>query len=402
MFAGAVGSRCAQRSLALALVFAILASPALAEAQTLKKYRRWLFGVGAAVAVSASVYAFNKGSSVKSVCSSRDCVAIASGVMGGIVGYLIGAELDSRYVRRMAAGPSLKYDFLDVPLDLVPDRMAGFSGGAAVIGLGGARVVLRDGTVISRGSGVRGIEDSAVLPELDLLVLSTFSNLIGFPLEDDSAQGQVIDERGGSTMGTFDSHLAVAGTDSLRLLQVRRQDDEISLARVGAFEQSDFVTGIEFSHYGRVGWVLAEDRLSSYTPSLERLGEVTLPAAGRSVRAGGSRLAVAAGTRGVFVLDATDPQVPHVVSEYTGVRFAYAADVAGDLLYIAAGSEGMAVVDVSGSEPQVVGVAREVRFVTDVVVDDSGVVWILDRDGQSIQITELNVERVDGAKNPAR
>ena len=396
------GSTCVRRTLALALAVAILAGPTTAEAQALKRNRRWLFAVGVALAVGVSAYSFNEGSTVNSVCSSRECVGIVTGLMGGAVGFLIGLELDSRYARRMAAGPSLEYEFQNVPLGLVPDRMSGFMGGAAVVGLGGARVVSRDGAVLSRGSGVRGIEDSAVLPDLDLLVLSTFSNLIGFPLEDDSAQGQVVDERGGSTLEVFDRRLAVAGADSLRLLQVRRQDDEISLARIGAFEQGDFVTDITFSDFGRVGWVLAGDRLSSYSPRLERLGEVVLPAAGRTVRAEGSRLAVAAGTRGVFLLDARDPQAPRVVSEYTGIRFAYAADLAGDLLYVAAGPEGMAVVDMSGSEPRVMGVAREVRFVTDVVVDDSGAVWILDRDKQLLQIAELNPERVAGGTDPAR
>ncbi|KPK81939.1 MAG: hypothetical protein AMS25_04325 [Gemmatimonas sp. SM23_52] len=402
MSAGPFGSTSVRRLLALALAVAILAGPTTAEAQALKKNRRWLFAVGAALAVGVPAYSFNEGNTINSVCTSRQCVGIVAGIMGGAVGYLIGWELDSRYSRRMAAGPSLEYEFQNVPLGLVPDRMAGFAGGAAVIGLGGARVVLRDGTVLSRGSGVRGIEDSAVLPDLDLLVLSTFSNLIGFPLEDDSAQGQVVDEHGGSTLEVIDNHLAVAGADSLRLLQVQRQDEDISLARISAFEQTDFVTDITFSDFGRVGWVLAADRLCSFTPSLEKLGEVALPAAGRSVRAAGRRLAVAAGTRGVFLLDATDPRAPRVVSEYTGVRFAYAADLAGDLLYVAAGPEGMAVVDVSGSEPRVVGVAREVRFVTDVVVDGSGAVWILDRDGQRLQIAELNVERVAGATDPAR
>lgn len=402
MWAGPVGSTRLRRALALVLAVAVFAGPEMAEAQALKKNRRWLFAVGAAIAVGASAYSFNEGSTVNSICSSKECVGIVAGVMGAAVGFLIGAELDSRYSRRMAAGPSLKYEFQDVPLGFVPDRMSGFTGGAAVVGLGGARVVWRDGTVFSRGSRVRGIEDSAVLPDLDLLVLSTFSNLIGFPLEDDSAQGQVIDERGGSTMEVFADHLAVAGADSLRLLRVGRQEDEISLERVGAFEQSDFVTDMTFSDFGRIGWVLVGDRLSSYTPSLERLGEVVLPAAGRTVRAAGSRLAVASGTRGVFLLDAADPTAPRVVSEYTGVRFAYAADLAGDLLYVAAGPEGVAVVDVRGSEPRVVGVAREVRFVTDVVVDDSGAVWILDRDGERLRIAELNLQQVAGAADLAR
>ncbi len=132
-----------------------------------------------------------------------------------------------------------------------------------------------------------------------------------------------------------------------------------------------------------------ENRLAAFTPELVKLGEVELPAAGRTVRADGRRLAVAAGTAGVFVLDAANPAAPELVQQYRGVRFAYAADLDGAVLYVAAGPEGVAVVDLSGAEPRVVGVAREPRYVTDVAVAGDGRVWVLDREGRSVQFAEF-------------
>jgi len=270
-----------------------------------------------------------------------------------------------------------------------------------VVGMGGARVIRTDGSIQPRGSGVRGIEDVAVLPTLDLLISSTFSNLLSFSIASDTAYGQVIDQRGGGSMEVFANRLAVAGLDSIRVLDIRRDDDYVSVETVRGVENSDYVTDMAFSSDRDIGWVLREERLTSYEAGLRRIGEITLPAAGRTVRAEGNRLVVAAGSSGVFVLDSTDPARPRVVQRYEGVRFAYAADLDGDRMFVAAGPEGVALVDISGSEPRVLGVAREARFASEVVVSDTGAVWIVDRDGRSVQIADFGT-RVAGEPDTGR
>ncbi len=377
------------RILTLALALIVALAPA-AEAQSgFKSNRRWLFTLIGGVVAGVPAYAFGGDGTVRTNCSSKTCVGLAAGLIGAGIGFLIGSELDSRYKRRMAAGPSLNYSFQSVPLDLVPDRLTGFPGGAAVIGLGGARIVFRDGTVRRRAAGVRGIEDVVVVPSEDLLILSTFSNLLTFPVGDDAAPGQVVDERGGGSLQLFQDNLAVAGLDSLRLLRIQKTAQEVSLSTLTEVENFNFVTDMAFSDFGHVGWVLMEDRLASYTSDLEKIAETELPAAGRTVRAQGSRLVVAAGSNGVYVLEAADPAAPRVVQHYSGVSFAFAADLDGDLLYVAAGSDGVVLVDIGGAVPTVIGVARETRFATDVVVTEGGDVWILDRDGRSVQLADL-------------
>lgn len=380
--------------MALALVLGLSLSP-IQEAWAQDDgggggHRKWLYAlIGAAVA-GVPAYVFNNGRSIGSNCSGDTCVTIVASALGGGAGWLIGSELDAKAARRRAAGPSLDYDFRNVSLGLVPDRMSGFPGGAAVIGLGGARVVMHDGTIYQRGVGVRGIEDATVMPMLDLLVLSTTGNLLAFPVRGEDAQGQVIDERGGGTMEVFQQNLAVAGLDSLRMLKLEQGDGEITIETLAQLEQLDFVTDMAFSHYSRVGWVLVDDRLVGYSAELEKLGELVLPAAGRSVRERGGQLAVAAGTSGAYVVDARDPSAPEVVRHFTGVRFSYAADLGrGDLLFVAAGPEGLAVVDIREDPPVVIGVAREVDMATDVNVAEDGSVWILDRDGQRVQIARF-------------
>lgn len=383
--------RVASRAVLVVLAFLVVA-PRPVDAQEYRGKRKYVYALIGAVVAGIPAYIAANDSDFGNFCSSKECMGFLGAGLGGAVGFLIGNEIDTGLERRLAAGPSLDYESDNVALDLVPDRLALFPGGAAVIGVGGARVVFRDGSMIQRGVGVRGIEDVAVLPSMDLLVLSTFSNLIAFPVLGDTATGAVIDERGGGEMETVGEELAVASFDSLRLLRVESRSGGLSVQRLLGIEQSDFVTDMTFSSFGRVAWLLLEDRLVSFTSDFERLGELQLPVVGRSIRADGSRLAVAAGSNGVFVLDGADPRQPRVVLHYTGVRFAYAADLDGDRLFVAAGPEGVALVDVSAAEPVVLGVARDMRFASDVVTADDGAVWILDREGRSVQIADFATE----------
>jgi len=389
----------AQRACVLALAL-LLVAPSSADAQFLKTNRRWIFALVGAAAVGIPAAAFTTAGESGVSCSNKTCVGFLAGGIGGLIGFLIGSEMDSRYIRRMAAGPSLDYDFRDVPLGITPDRMSAFPGGAAVIGVGGARVVHRDGSVHERGSGIRGIEDAAVLPTRDLLILSTFANLLSFGLASDTVQGQVVDERGGGSMAVFQDRLAVAGHDSLRLLAVDRIDGSVRVETVHGRASPSFVTDMAFNSFGRTGWLLMEDRLVAVGSDLTVLGEMELPAVGRSLRATGGRLLVSAGSDGVWVIDIRNPEAPRIVLTYTGVKFAYAADVEGDIMYVAAGPEGVAVVDISGPEPRVLGVARESRFAVDVTVAGDGEVWILDREGKSVQIASFGAE-TGGARTGA-
>lgn len=378
-------------SLLTATVLLATSSSALAQDKYVSN-RRWIYGLIAGVVVGGAVAAVSKSSEQNSGCSASACAAVIAGLMAGGVGFLIGRDVDKKNARRYAAGPSLKYDYKNFPLGMVPDRMTSFPGGAAVIGLGGAKIVMKDGTIASRAVGVRGIEDVALLPSSDLLVLSTASSLIAYPAGDVSAQGQVIDDRGGGSMVALRNQLAVAGRDSLRVLDVKTDGEDVSTETVASEETFEFIVDMTYDPFHRITWVLSEDVLSGYTSDLRKVAEVTLPAPGRTVRARGSQLVVAAGASGVYVLDTANPSTPRVVKHFTGVRFAYAADLDGSFLYVAAGNEGVPLVDITGSEPSVVGVARQVSFASDVVVAGESEVWILDRERRQIQIAEFEIE----------
>ena len=371
---------------------AVMLTPLTAEAQgEYNSHRKWWYAAIGAVVVGGATFALTGDLEAGSGCSSQACITAVSTVMAGGVGFLLGRDVDRKRERRFRAGPSLRYDYENFGLGMVPDRLTGFPGGAAVVGLGGARIVMKDGTTRARGLGVRGIEDVAVFPASDLMVLSTPTSLIAFPIRDDEGQGTVIDEQGGGAMETVNDNLAVASRDSLRMLALRMRDEEISTETMAGFETFDYVADMAFSSYDGLTWVLTDDVLTAYNSDLEMVGEVILPAPGRTVRVQGSRLVVAAGTNGVFIVDATDPETPEVVGEFTGVRFAYSADIDGDLVYVAAGNEGVAVIDASDPQVELVGVAREVRFASDVAVTGDSELWILDREGRLVQRAEIEV-----------
>lgn len=383
------------RSLTLVLALALVLTPVSAHAQAQHKgVKRWLFGaVGAVVIGGGTLILMNSlaSSENNTGCASTGCVTVLATGMGFGMGYLIGNDIDKKNARKFAAGPTLKYDYKNFPLGMVPDRMTTFPGGAAIVGLGGARIVMRDGTISSRALGVRGIEDVAILPSSQLLVLSTHSSLIAFPMGDADAQGQVIDERGGGSMEAVSDQLAVAGRDSLRMLSLRAGDSEWSVETLSSLETFDYVADIAYSSFSGLTWVLTDDILSAYDSDLGKIAEVTLPASGRTVRVSGTRLAVAAGTNGAFVFDVTNPVAPQMLRTFSGVRFAYSADIDGDLLYVAAGTEGVAVVDIRSANADALGVARGVRFASDVMVAGDSEIWILDREGRQIQKAEFQV-----------
>lgn len=360
--------------------------------------RKFLYAVIGAVAAGVPAYVAGGGRTVEGNCSSRGCLTTVAAALGAGAGFLIGLEQDQKMRRRLAVGPTLVYQPRPIQLTLVPDKMTPFRGGAVVTGSGGAEVVYADGRVVGRARGIRGIEDAAVLEERDLIILATGSGLLAFPLSGDTVGGVLLDRTGGSAVEGIESNLAVGDASEIRLVRIAEgAEDALSTEPVAAVASDGLVAELEWNAFGRTAWVLVGNRLVSYAPAgLEKLGEVTLPGDGISLRVRGDRAVVAAGTAGVALVDIADPTAPRTVAVVAGVRFAYAADLQGERLYVAAGPQGLVVIDLSDeSAPKVLGVARTPRFVRDVTVVD-GRVWVLDRDRRRVEVADLAAPRAEG------
>ena len=90
------------------------------------------------------------------------------------------------------------------------------------------------------------------------------------------------------------------------------------------------------------------------------------------------------GEKGVALFDITDRGAPEVAWRWTAAHFAYNVSIDGTRLYVAAGPEGVYLVDLSGEAPRTIGLARSLGFASAIVSGD-GHTFILDRRANALR-----------------
>ena len=111
-----------------------------------------------------------------------------------------------------------------------------------------------------------------------------------------------------------------------------------------------------------------------------KLGALPLPALGRRLALADTLAFVAASSGGVYAVDIRDPTTPVELGNWSGARFAYDVGALGDLVYVAAGPEGLYVLRFTGTGFTPVGLSRGAGFVAAVEVA-SDAIYALDRNG---------------------
>jgi hypothetical protein len=112
--------------------------------------------------------------------------------------------------------------------------------------------------------------------------------------------------------------------------------------------------------------------------SLVNIGAVPLSGIGLRVAIEGAVAAVAMGEKGVAIIDITDAAHPKSRGDWTTAHFAYDVSIDGHRLFVAAGPEGVYLVNLTPEGPHTVGLARALGFASAVVSHD-GHTFILDR-----------------------
>ncbi|MBI4546023.1 MAG: hypothetical protein HY703_12555 [Gemmatimonadetes bacterium] len=354
-----------------------------AEQSEATAYRRWVLAlVGAAVATVPALLTKEK-EDARGACQSKACLTALAATMGASAGFLIGRERDQAAARRNAGGPTLKLETRAVELDLLPERLTAYQGGAVVVGREGMAAVQQDGRINRLAGDMRGVQAAAGLPAHDALLAATASGVFSFPLRD-RAPGRLVLQQGGAALEPMGAdQVALGGGALLRRLKLTGQgamlqlEEEARAASPGAF------TALAYSPFAGVLWNLSHDRLVARSAAgFEEVGSVTLPAGGRSLSLSGGRALVAAGSQGVFLLDISQPDAPRIMSQVQGLRFAFDAVLEGDRAYVALGRQGLLVIDVSDvAHPRTIGVARNLGFVSEVDLAGAGKVYALDREG---------------------
>jgi hypothetical protein len=151
------------------------------------------------------------------------------------------------------------------------------------------------------------------------------------------------------------------------------------------------VVDLEADSARGIVWALTDSTIAALRvvgDSLEIIGTTPLNAHGRKLAVEGQRLAVALGEQGVRYYDAADPASLRELGGWAAARFVYDVSLSGSRMFVAAGPEGLYVLDVS-AEPVVLGLARELGFAA-AVVSAGPFTYIIDR-------TTNSVRRIDSA-----
>jgi hypothetical protein len=118
--------------------------------------------------------------------------------------------------------------------------------------------------------------------------------------------------------------------------------------------------------------------------SLVAIGSVPLPGVGLRVVIDKGLAAVAMGEKGVALIDIADPLHPKARANWTDARFAYDVSIDGPRLFVAAGPEGVYLVNISGDAAKTIGLARALGFASAVASHD-GRTFILDRRSNALR-----------------
>lgn len=352
-----------------------------------RAYRQFLFAVvgGAIGAIPAAL----ANESEEGVCK-RPCM-IAFGAAGGsVVGFLIGRDRDREAARSVASGPTMRFDTRAYELAVVPEHFRTYPGGSVVVGREGLVLVEEGGAVSPRAVGLRGVRSAVALPARNALLVSTAGGLFAFDLARDGS-GSLLEESVGVLIEPAGEDAILLGTrGALQRARISGSGTAVRLDDGDRAPLEGLPGAIRYRAFDGVVWVLEEDRLTSLSATgLSPLGSVDLPSRGSSLSLGAGRAVVAAGSEGVFLLDISTPERPSLLTRIGGIPFAYDAVIRGDTLFVAGGYSGLIGIDVSRpGSARVLGVGRDLGFVSALDWSESGQLVILDRSGGRLHVME--------------
>ena len=329
--------------------------------------RRLVYGVigGIIGAGAAAFYMSAKDDGVTpGLCAQASCVATFSVGLGTLVGFMVGREFDQLHALRYRGRAALRPRDVSAPLSGEPMLLVARDSLVVAGGPGGLQVFSsRDGLTptATRAAGIRGISALDIAGSAAGLAVGSASGTYLYPPR--TGPGILIREGEATALA--------AGGEMLYLGAGTR----ILVAPVGA-DTTGHWPGIAAG--GRVEtlawdgargllWAIVDSLLVAYRPagdSLEQLGSVAVGATGRRIAIEGTRVAVAGGESGVRLIDASDPAQPSPRWHWPDARFVYDVSMFAQRLYVAAGVEGVYVLDISGATPVVLGLARDLGFAT--------------------------------------
>ncbi|MBK5188097.1 MAG: hypothetical protein JJD97_07610 [Gemmatimonadaceae bacterium] len=369
-----------------ALVFLALAgsSPALRAQQlgdsaaagkiTHPRPRALAVGIIGAVAGALAGFGFSKGGR-----QNGAGMTIIGGTAGGLAGFFVGRQLDERRAIAFRGTPSLHIPNMYVELEGDPSALALRDSAVLVGGSAGVEVYSaldpQLTPLATRAEGLRGIEALDLAPRSGWLAIGSRTGLYLYPPV--KGPGLLVRRIGVNAIAAADTRVFI-GTDT-RVESVPVAADSVR-EFPGTVVRSP-IRDLALDDARAVLWASTDHDLVSLHivgDSLVQIGSIPLAGSGLRVALRGPLAAVAMGEKGVALIDISDATQPKLSSIWTTAHFAYDVSIDQSRLFVAAGPEGVYVVDLSGDAPHTIGLARSLGFASGVVSHD-GHTFILDR-----------------------
>jgi hypothetical protein len=337
--------------------------------------RALILGIVGAIAGGLAGYGFGKGAG-RGGGGGMTFVGVAA---GGLAGFFIGRQLDERRAISYRGTPSLKIPNVGITLEGDPSVLTVRDGTAAVGGSAGVELFsAMDARLLSLGTraiGLHGISAIDIAPRSSWLALGSRTGLYIYP--PNKGPGVLVKRATVNAIAAADTRIFIATDNRVESVPVNADSERVWPGTT----LSAPVRDIELDEARAVLWASTDRDLVALRisgDSLVVLGSVPLAGAGLRVVIDRGLAAVAMGEKGVALVDISDPQHPKSRTIWTDAHFAYDVSIDGPRLFVAAGPEGVYLVNLSGDAPKTIGLARSLGFASAIASHD-GHTFILDR-----------------------
>jgi len=337
--------------------------------------RSLIYGIAGTLLGGLLAFGFGKGSG-----GGRDVGTIAIGAAaGGLAGFFVGRQLDERRAIAFRGTPSLRIPNVDADLEGDPTVVTLRDKTAAVGGSAGVQMFtsLDDRLILvsRRAVGLHGVDAMDIAPRSGWLALGSRAGLYLYPPV--SGPGLLVRRASVDAIAAAETRVFVGIGNRVESVPVR--SDSVQ-EYPGAMLDAP-IRDLQLDEPRAILWASTDHSLVALRiagDSLVTIGSVPLEGSGLRFTIQKDLAAVAMGEKGVALFDVTDPTKPQLKTVWTAAHFAYDVSIDASRLYVAAGPEGVYLVDVSGQSPRTIGLARSLGFASAIVSGD-GHTFILDR-----------------------
>lgn len=307
-------------------------------------------------------------------------VVAGSTLVGAGIGFAFGHEADRTYNSRYRGVAPLHVQSVDARLDGEPVALSADDSLIAVGGSSGVEMLPLSGAMeagILRARGLNSIIAVALAPTTGWLAVGSPAGLYMFP--PNTGPGALVRPGDVDAVVGGERQVYVAVNDRIEIAPL---SDDTARSWPGIAVGAPVHALMLDPDHGLL-WATTDRNLIALRTagdSLVRVGEAPLEAGGLHLAQTGDTIAVALGERGVQLFDVTNPAAPRPVASWTTAHFAYDVSIDKHRLFVAAGPEGVYVVDLSTSPMRTLGLARELGFAT-ALASRRGYTYILDRRG---------------------